>query len=279
MQKFNYHSHTFRCRHADLDLMDEEYIQEYIQMGFEKIAFTDHCPQKNKIDQRDRMRMDYDQKEEYLNSIRKLKEKYAKQIEIEVGFEVEYLPDDVENLRELKGECDKLILGQHFIYDDDHRLKILGLNDFTDEELLRYAQYVEKAMELNIPDIIAHPDFYMMKRKGFGEIEREVAKIICQAAETYQIPLEINLNHIFSKTYYENRKLNHDSLEIQRGRLKEVAYPCKEFWDIASHYNIQVLYGIDAHHRGQILKWHDLVTLANEIIQEDVVSRLNFIEK
>ena len=28
MQKFNYHSHTYRCGHADLDMKDEEYIQE-----------------------------------------------------------------------------------------------------------------------------------------------------------------------------------------------------------------------------------------------------------
>ena len=31
MQKFNYHSHTYRCGHADLDMKDEEYIQEYLK--------------------------------------------------------------------------------------------------------------------------------------------------------------------------------------------------------------------------------------------------------
>ena len=29
MQDFNYHSHTYRCKHADLDFQDEEYIKEY----------------------------------------------------------------------------------------------------------------------------------------------------------------------------------------------------------------------------------------------------------
>lgn len=46
MQNFNYHSHTYRCGHADLDMRDEDYIKEYIKMGFKKMAFTDHCPQK-----------------------------------------------------------------------------------------------------------------------------------------------------------------------------------------------------------------------------------------
>ena len=53
MQEFNYHSHTYRCGHADLDLTDEEYVEAYIKMGFKRMAFTDHCPEKNKIDKRE----------------------------------------------------------------------------------------------------------------------------------------------------------------------------------------------------------------------------------
>ena len=88
MQNFNYHQHTYRCGHADLDMKDEEYILEYINMGFKKIAFTDHCPQKNKIDKRENMRMEYSERKEYLDSIKKLREKYSDKIEIESGYEV-----------------------------------------------------------------------------------------------------------------------------------------------------------------------------------------------
>ena len=145
MQKFNYHSHTYRCGHADLDMKDEEYIKEYIKMGFEKIAFTDHCPEKSEIDKRPNIRMNYNQKDEYINSIKNLKEKYTGKIEIETGYEIEYLPKDEDNLRELKEECNKIILGQHFIYDNNNELKIFGKDDYTDEELIRYAKYIEKA--------------------------------------------------------------------------------------------------------------------------------------
>ena len=102
MQNFNYHTHTYRCLHADLDLSDEEYILDFIKMGFKKMAFTDHCPEKNIIDARPNIRMEYSQKSEYLDSIKKLKEKYVDKIEIQTGFEVEYLPGDEENLKELK---------------------------------------------------------------------------------------------------------------------------------------------------------------------------------
>ena len=201
------------------------------------------------------------------------------QIKIETGYEIEYLPKDEENLRELKEECDKIILGQHFVYDNNNELKILGRDDYTDEELIRYAKYIEKAMQLNLPDIIAHPDMYMMNRKQFGEIESKTADIICKSAEEYNIPLEINLNNIFSNTYLENRMLNNELLEKQKEKLQKVFYPCKEFWNIATKYNIKVLYGIDTHHRGQIMLWHELIELANEIIGKEIIKRLHFIEK
>lgn len=254
MQNFNYHTHTYRCHHADQDLSDEEYVQDFIKAGVKKIAFTDHCPEKNKIDKREDMRMDYKQKDEYLTSIRILKEKYADKIEIESGFEVEYLPGEEENIRELKEISDKLILGQHFIYDDNKNLKIFGADNFNDKEIIRYAEYIERAIELGIPDLIAHPDIYMFKRNGFGKIEKEACERICKVAEKYEIPLEINLMRIFRATFFENKIINNDSMEKQKEKLKTavITYPCKDFWKIVSEHNIKVLYGLDAHYKGQI---------------------------
>ena len=74
------------------------------------------------------------------------------------------MPGEEENIRELKDETDILVLGQHFIYKDRETLEIVKTDDFTTEELLEYANYIEKAMELGIPDIVAHPDFFMRKR-------------------------------------------------------------------------------------------------------------------
>ncbi len=278
MQKFNYHSHTYRCGHADFDMKDEDYVKEYIKMGFEKIAFTDHSPEKNEIDKRESMRMKYSQKEEYLDSIKKLREKYKDKIEIQTGYEVEYLPGEEENLLELKNETDKIILGQHFIYGKDKNLKILGEDEFTDEDLLRYAEYIEKALEYKIPNIVGHPDFYMLKRKTFGKIEEQVANMICKAAEKYNIPLEINLNRIYRRTYSQNKEFDKLTKEDRLEQLKEAAYPCKEFWEIATNYNIKVLYGNDTHRKGQILLWNKLIDLANEKLGKEVIDKLKFIE-
>lgn len=276
MQNFNYHTHTYRCGHADL-VEDEEYIKEYIKMGFKRIAFTDHCPEKNIIDDRENVRMKYEQRKEYLENIKKLKEKYADKIIIESGYEVEYLHGEERNLQELKEETDRLILGQHFIYDKNNNLKVFSVDDFTKENLMEYASHIEKAIELGIPKIIAHPDTYMRARDRFEEDEKEVAHRICKVAERYNIPLEINLAQIFNATYYKGKILNNDSIEIQKGRLSNVPYPCKEFWQVVSNYNVKVLYGIDVHHKGQISLFNNLMALANEIVGCDTISKLNFI--
>ena len=279
MQKFNLHSHTYRCMHSDTDMLDEDYIKDYIKMGFSKMAFTDHCPEKNVIDVRDRVRMPYSQKQEYLESIAMLKEKYKGKIEILSGYEVEYLPGEEENIMELKNETDILVLGQHFIYGDNKELKILGKCEYTDKDLIEYAIYIEKAIKLGIPDIIAHPDIYMMKREKFGDIENKVAHMICKIAEEYKIPLEINLNNIFQRTYNQDRILNDLPVEEQKKKLNIVQYPRKEFWNIVSKYDIKVLYGIDAHYRGQIPKFNELVELSHEMIGIETINKLKFIDE
>lgn len=280
MQKFNYHSHTYRCGHSEASYLDEDYVIDYIKMGFKKIAFTDHVPEKREIDKRTNMRMQYSEKEAYYKSIKKLKEKYADKIEIQSGFEVEYIPDNVEYLLQLKAETDKIVLGQHFVYDDNNKdIRIIWSKQPLEEKYLnRYAEYIEEAMSKNIPDVIAHPDLFMVAVKEFGEIEEKISHKICFAAEKYNIPLEINLNGIFSRIFLKNRKLINLTKEEQIKALEKVSYPCRDFWKIASEYNIKVVYGLDTHYRGQIDLYHDLIELAHIIIGKETINKLNFIE-
>ena len=83
-----FHVHTYRCKHGS-DEKDEELIQCAISLGAEKIVFTDHVPfPENPF----RNRMDIEELDEYLETLFALKEKYQNQIDIKIGFEVEYLP-------------------------------------------------------------------------------------------------------------------------------------------------------------------------------------------
>ena len=263
MQNFNYHTHTYRCGHADNNMTDEDYVKEFIKKKFNLIAFTDHNPEKEIIDTRKTMRMDYDEIKGYLNSIKELQEKYKDKIIIKSGFEIEYLPGQEENIQELKEMVDIIILGQHFIYDKNNKdIKIFRWQEFSDNDLITYANYIKKAMELNIPNIIAHPDIFMLSRNSFGKAEEKATRIICEAAEKYNIPLEINLTEPVLYLTKQTRK---------------VKYPCKEFWKIASEYDVKVLYGVDAHYKEQITMYEQSIALANIIIEEDTIKKLKFV--
>jgi len=264
MQDFNYHTHTYRCGHADQIISDEEYVKMFIDKGFKKICFTDHFPQKNKIDFRRNMRMDYVQKEEYYKSIKALKEKYKDKIDIEIGFEVEFAPQLEEELNEIKSETDKLVLGQHFVLDDDNNVKIVGWGITNGEDVIRYAHYIEEAMGKGIPSIVAHPDLFMLEKSSFCKYCEEATHIICKAAEKYQIPLEINLTR---------------ASMLLNGMTNKIAYPNKDFWKIASNYDIKVVYGVDAHFRFQIDLYEKSVELVKEHLGEDVISKLKFCDE
>ena len=262
MQDFNYHTHTYRCGHADYTMTDEDYVKEFINKEFKKIAFTDHMPIKGDFYDKKGMRMGYEEKAEYLESIKKLKEKYKNKIEIKTGFEVEYLPKYEDELFELKKETDVLVLGQHYVCVGDN-IKKFRHHAFTDEDLVQYAEHICTAIKKGLPDIIVHPDLYMLARDSFGPNEEKVAHIICKCSEEYNIPLEINLSdpHLYLV-----------------GIKNKVVYPCKEFWKIVSLYNIRVLYGIDAHYSGQIRNYEESINLANEIIGKEIIEKLNFIK-
>ena len=283
MQNFNLHQHTYRCGHANMNTTDEDYIKEYLKFGFKKVAFTDHCPQKDVIDQRERVRMRYDDRLEYLDSINNLKKKYNGKIDILSGYEIEYAPGQEENLQELKDETDILVLGQHFVFGENIKdIRVIGWGGAsnTDEELIKYGEYVKIAIEKGFPDIIAHPDLFMLGRKTFGKLEEDVTRTICKTVEKYKILLEMNLNNIFCSTFYNyhTKEFSNDSIEQHYTKLDRVRYPSKNFWKIVSEYDIKVLYGLDVHEKEVICHFEDLIEFAKFIIGDETMNKLNFIE-
>lgn len=260
-QDFNYHTHTRRCGHAE-DVSDEVLIQNAIRAGMKKIAFTDHIPfdpqaKHHKI--RPRVRMDYAELEEYLHSIEHWKQKYQGKIEIMSGFEFEYAKQDKAYLQDIRKRVDKMVLGQHFVVDDKN--KEYRLKEFpTDENLDLYADSIIEAMELKLPDIIVHPDYFLSSRESFGAKEEEIARKLCKAAEKYKIPFEINLGQI----------------GVQE-KNTPAQYPNRNFWKIATEYQIGVVYGKDAHWSEQILD-ESVFEIADKMIGRKIIQKLTFLE-
>lgn len=279
MGRYNYHSHTTRCGHVDWDYSDEDFVKEYVANGFTDLAFTDHMPQKHRVDMRHGIRMDYSQLEDYLSSVEYLREKYKDSIKILSGFECEYLEESEDDIRELKERTDILITGQHYSRRKDGLLHIFGRKEAGDYELNSYTDLIEKAMAKGLTVLIAHPDFALISQASFGKKEKDMCVRLAKLSNKYDIPLEINLNHIFNKTFFRGYQPNDDPEEIQLTRLKDVLYPVREFWEVMAEYSVKTIYGIDTHHRRQTSLYEPLKRYADIIIGEETLRSLRIIEE
>ncbi len=115
----NYHTHTYRCKHAIGQ--DEDYVKCAIKAGIRQLGFSDHTPWHYDSPFQPTMRMDENQLEEYVNSIRYLKEKYKDQIDILIGLECEYFEKYIPWLKTIieQYQIDYIILGNHYFQSDE----------------------------------------------------------------------------------------------------------------------------------------------------------------
>lgn len=279
-QDFCFHTHTQRCGHGAKDTGDEEWVEEAIKGGIKKLAFTDHVPLPDGMNHKANSRMDIAEVESYLTSIYYLQEKYRGKIELETGFEFEYSDRDSAHLQELKSKVDKMVLGQHFVIDDNGKeyeiVRGNGGKQISDGVLDLYVESIISAMEKGLPDIIAHPDLFMQARDSFGAKEEEITRAICRKAIEKGIPLEINFGKIASKV---ESKLPLDELK------KKIPYPSPEFWNIVAEetkianengQDLLVIYGKDAHFPGQLSKEKDY-EIAKAIIGEQTLEQLHIV--
>ena len=111
----NYHTHTYRCNHAEGE--DRDYIEKAIQNGMKVLGFSDHCPWVYPDNFVSHTRMKASETEEYFTSLTKLRNEYRKDITIYIGFESEYIPELMEAQNRLLAgyPLDYMILGQHFL--------------------------------------------------------------------------------------------------------------------------------------------------------------------
>jgi histidinol-phosphatase (PHP family) len=223
-----YHTHTKRCGHAQGE--DEDYVLSAIKSGIKTIGFTDHVflpfhPQPG-------IRGNYELLDDYLISLRNLKEKYKDDINVLIGFEAEFFPEYLEYYKKLLNDniVDYLILGQH-LYMENGLLKWNFTQNDGPGEIENYANWLIKGMESGIFTYVAHPDVFVLGISEFKENAVKISHLICQKAVELGIPLEFNLG-------------GHRRPIKPNGGLR---YPNEEFWQIAKQYPLKIIIGQDAH--------------------------------
>lgn len=246
---YNYHAHTTRCGHAAGT--EEEYILRAIQNGVTHMGFSDHAPYIFPDGYESYYRVPTAQVEDYFSVLGALREKYRNQIDLKIGFEMEYYPSHFRAMldRAISWGCEYLILGQHFIGEEHPNGTYTGAVNESEDDLREYVSCVISAMESGVFTYVAHPDIFRFQ--GSDDAYRREMRKLCRAAREHNVPLEINF------------------LGIRDGRN----YPHEPFWAIAGEEQSPVTFGFDSHDAPAAYDGESLAR-AEELVRK---YRLNYI--
>ena len=236
------HNHTTLCNHAEGKI--SQYIENAIKNGTKYFGFSDHAPMN--FDKK--YRMSFEQMKGYEKDILEAKKIYKEDIEILLGYEVDYLLGYMDD-RVLNAKVDYLIGSVHFIdgwgFDNPEFIGKYETQNI-DEIWQKYFDSIKEMAQTNLFDIVGHLDlikvFKFMPNKDIVEIAKEALLAIKNADMT----LEINMAGY-------------------RKPIKE-AYPSKALLKEAFKLDIPITFGSDAHSPEQVGLFSDeIVSLAKEI--------------
>lgn len=191
------------------------------------MGFSDHLPYICSNGEESTYRVPVSEAKEYVAEIAALREKYKNEIEIKIGFEMEYYPEFFEKMLEsaISYGGEYLILGEHFLTEENPGAREKHLFNTHDKvsKLKLYADSIISAIDSGVFSYVAHPD--LINFAGDDESYRKEMRRICVASREQNIPLEINF------------------LGLSEGRH----YPNEKFWEIAGEEKSPVTFGFDAH--------------------------------
>lgn len=227
----NYHTHTFRCNHAQGDIID--YAKSASRKGFVLLGMTDHTalPDDRWLD----MRMAYTELPDYVQAIEWARDQYPK-LTILKGMECEWTKE-YHNFfaEELLGEYefDYLILGSHFFpYQGNYLSSHTQVGN--PKKLVAYTNHLIDSMKSKLFTFVAHPDLFGLTYLNWDENTIAASRDILKAAEELQIPLEINGNGLATRI-------------INTPQGVRTGYPWLNFWKLATEYKITAIVNSDAH--------------------------------
>lgn len=236
------HNHTPRCNHAEGT--PKEFILKAIEQKIDIFGFSDHAPME--FDKKYRMKMD--EIGSYENEILSLKDEFKDDIEILLGYEVDFLNGFMEE-KILQRKVDYLIGSIHFInrwgFDNPEFIGEYKHKDI-DKIWEEYFELIEEMAKSTLFDIVGHLDlikvFKFLPKKDI----RVIAKNALMAIKKSGMSIEIN----------------------SAGLRKPIAeqYPSKELLEVVYELNIPITFGSDAHLVDQIgFKKDEILSLVKKI--------------
>jgi histidinol-phosphatase (PHP family) len=240
--RIDLHNHTTRCNHAEGTV--DEYIERAIALGIDIYGFSEHAP----MDFDEKYRLPFCDIDAYVSDILTAKEKYKDEIEILLGYEVDYLPGHMDE-RILNADVDYLIGSVHFIdkWSFDNPEFIGGWKTKDIDEIWKaYFEATEAMVKMGKFDIVGHLDLIKVFKYMPKTDVRVLAKNVLKAIKTSGMVLELNA----------------------AGLRKPVAeiYPSVQLLEEAYALDIPITFSSDAHAVDQVgFGYAETRSLAKEI--------------
>jgi histidinol-phosphatase (PHP family) len=221
----------------------DEYIQRAIELGIDIYGFSEHAPMDFDPD----YRLAFEEMDAYTNDVLTAKEHYKDEIQILLGYEVDYLPGHMDE-RVLSAKVDYLIGSVHFIdkWSFDNPEFIAGWkNKDIDEIWQAYFEATEAMAKSGKFDIVGHLDLIKVFKYMPKQDTRLLAKKALIAIKKSNMVLELNAAGL-------------------RKPIGEI-YPSRSLLEEAFTLNIPITFGSDAHSVDQVgFAYEEVISLAKE---------------
>lgn len=245
MNLTNYHSH---CSFCDGRAPLEEFVEEAIRQGFYSYGVSSHAP----LPFPTQWTMEWEQMEAYLDEFKNLRSKYADEIELYVGLEIDYLNEEsnpsVARFTELP--LDYRIGSVHLLYDAAGEVVDIDCSPAVFKE--RVDRHFNGDV-LRVVRMYFDRLFRMVELGGFD---------ILGHADKMHYNASCYHPGLLDEPWYEALMKDYFSLVASRGYLVEINtkaydslgtfYPNSRYWELMKEYQIKVLVNSDAHYPERI---------------------------
>ena len=245
MNLTNYHSH---CSFCDGRAPLEEFVKEAIRQGFYSYGVSSHAP----LPFPTQWTMEWEQMEAYLDEFNNLRQKYADEIELYVGLEIDYLNEEsnpsVARFTELP--LDYRIGSVHLLYDAAGEVVDIDCSPAVFKE--RVDRHFNGDV-LRVVRMYFDRLFRMVELGGFD---------ILGHADKMHYNASCYHPGLLDEPWYEALMKDYFSLVASRGYLVEINtkaydslgtfYPNSRYWELMKEYQIKVLVNSDAHYPERI---------------------------
>lgn len=245
MNLTNYHSH---CSFCDGRAPFEEFVKEAIRQGFYSYGVSSHAP----LPFPTQWTMEWGQMEAYLDEFNNLRQKYADEIELYVGLEIDYLNEEsnpsVARFTELP--LDYRIGSVHLLYDAAGEVVDIDCSPAVFKE--RVDRHFNGDV-LRVVRMYFDRLFRMVELGGFD---------ILGHADKMHYNASCYHPGLLDEPWYEALMKDYFSLVASRGYLVEINtkaydslgtfYPNSRYWELMKEYQIKILVNSDAHYPERI---------------------------